>query len=199
MDWPLSDRYGAQAVPAEVKNGFRPKMPVQGWRSATVRKGMATAEFFNPAGLDLLEDRAGAISYGFIAPRVLYTRVVGAVADELCEGFVQRLEYVLRGAMPCACFSDLSALGRYDGQACSRFLRFVTEQRVKVASLAVLTWSEGVSRAARAFAATIGEPVAILTDPVEFERLLSNVAPAPRRAAKQWQDAFPHEPPSAFR
>jgi hypothetical protein len=160
---------------------------------------MATPEFFNPAGLDLLEDRAGAISYGFIAPRVLYTRFVGSLSAELGSSYVQRIEALLRDVSTCAFFSDSSALDQYDCVARTRFVRFVLEQRVKLASLVMLTWSEGVSPAARTFAALIGEPVAVLTDPAEFDRLLSNVAPAPRRAARQWEDAFPQEPPSAFR
>lgn len=160
---------------------------------------MATPEFFNPAGLDLLEDRVGAISYGFIAPRVLYTRFVGSLSAELGTGYVHRVAALLRGVTTCAFFSDASALQQYDCIARTRFVRFVLEQRVKLASLVVLTWSEGVSPAARAFAAVVGEPVAVLTDPAEFDRLLSNVTPTPRRAARQWEDAFPHEPPSAFR
>jgi hypothetical protein len=160
---------------------------------------MATPEFFNPAGLDLLEDRAGAISYGFIAPRVLYTRFVGSLSAELGTSYVHRIEALLRGVTACAYFSDSSALDQYDCIARTRFERFVLEHRVKLASLVVLTWSEGVSPAARTFAAVVGEPVAVLTDPAEFDRLLSNVAPAPRRAARQWEDAFPQEPPSAFR
>jgi hypothetical protein len=160
---------------------------------------MATPEFFNPAGLDLLEDRIGAISYGFIAPRVLYSRFVGSLSAKLGESYVRRLDGLLRGVPACAYFSDASALTDYDCSARTRFTRLVREHRVKLASLVTLTWSEGVSPAARQFAASVGEPVTILTDPVEFDRLLSNVAPAPGRIAKQWQDAFPHEPPSAFR
>lgn len=160
---------------------------------------MATPEFFNPAGLDLLEDRAGAVSYGFIAPRVLYSRFVGSLSAELSSSYVHRLDGLLRGVSACAYFSDASALTDYDCSARVRFLRFVLKNRCKLASLVTLTWTEGVSPAARQFVASAGEAVTILTDPVEFDRLLSNVAPAPRRIARQWQDAFPHEPPSAFR
>jgi hypothetical protein len=160
---------------------------------------MATPEFFNPAGLDMLEDRSGAISFGFIAPRVLYTRFVGSLSAELGTSYVHRLEALLGGAAACTYFSDASALSNYDCLARTRLIRLVLEHRAKLASLVMLTWSEGLSPAARSFAATVGEPVVILTDPVEFDRLLSNVAPAPKRAAKQWEDAFPLEPPSAFR
>lgn len=160
---------------------------------------MATPEFFNPAGLDLLEDRTGAVSYGFISPRVLYTRFVGSLSAELGTSYVGRLESLLRGSTPCAYFSDLSALDQYDCAARTRFLRFLLDHRDKLASLVFLTWSEGVSPAARAFASLVGEPMAVLTDPIEFERLLCNLAPASRPAARRWEDAFPHEPPSAFR
>lgn len=160
---------------------------------------MATPEFFNPAGLDLLEDRGGAISYGFIAPRVLYTRFVGSLSAELGTAYVYRVEALLRGVTACAYFSDSSALEQYDCVARTRFLRLVVQERAKLASLVMLTWSEGISPAARTFAAIVGEPVAILTDPEEFDRLLSNVAPAPKRHAKQWEDVFQLEPPSAFR
>jgi hypothetical protein len=160
---------------------------------------MPAPEFFNPAGLDLLEDRGGAVSCGFIAPRVLYSRFVGDLSADLGMSYVQRLERLLGGVPGLAYFSDYSALNRYDCVAKARFVRFVIQHRVKFACLVMLTWSEGVSPAARTFAATVGEPVSILTDPVEFDQVLSNLAPRPRRGAAQWQDVFQLEPPSAFR
>jgi hypothetical protein len=105
----------------------------------------------------------------------------------------------MRAVSACTYFSDASALTQYDCVARTQLLRFIQEHRGKLASLVILTWSEGVSPAVRKFSVCAGEPLTILTDPAEFERLLSNVAPAPRRAAKQWQDTFSHEPPSAFR
>jgi hypothetical protein len=160
---------------------------------------MLAPEFFNPAGLDLLEDRGGAVSCGFIAPRVLYSRFVGDLSAELGTSYVQRLERLLSTVPGLAYFSDCSALNRYDCVAKARFVRFLLEHRVKLACLVMLTWSEGISPAARKLAATVGEPISILTDPAEFDQVLSNLAPRPRRGAVQWQDAFQLEPPSAFR
>lgn len=160
---------------------------------------MAAPEFFNPAGLDVLQDRRGAIAYGLIAPRVLYTRAVGSISVELASRYLASIAILLRDVTALAYFADASALGDYDWPGRASFANFVKGSRAKFGSLVVLTGRPYLSASARAFATSVGEPVTILCDPMEFERLLSNVAPAPQRRAKKWEDAFPHQPPSAFR
>jgi hypothetical protein len=44
----------------------------------------------------------------------------------------------------------------------------------------MLTWSPGITPVARAYASTIGEPVEVLADDLEFEGRLLEVAPLAR-------------------
>ncbi len=138
-------------------------------------------DLFNPAGLRMLEDQKGAIAYGYVAPRVFYARFVGQLSAELGTNYVHQLEAAVGQVPALAYLADASALAEYDLIARTRFARFVANRRVKFASLVMLTWAEGISPAARAFADTLGEPLQILSDPLEFERALANVAPLPQR------------------
>jgi len=135
-------------------------------------------DLFNPAGLQMLEDRAGAVAYGWIAHRVLYGRFVGSLSAELGTSFVQRLAGLI-DHVPClAYYADASALEDYDLLARSRFQCFVLAERPRFVSLTMLTWRGG-SGAARDFAALLPEAMDLVTDPVEFDRLLADVARLP--------------------
>lgn len=136
-------------------------------------------ELFNPAGLRLVEDKNGAISYGWIAPRVLYARFVGALSAELGTTFVRQLEALVDDVPALAYFGDASALSQYDVLARLRFQRFVATQRAKFAALVTLTWAHRNRRAARSFPGELDEIARFVADPDEFERELSNVAPLP--------------------
>jgi len=140
-------------------------------------------DLFNPAGLRMLEDQEGAIAYGYVAPRVFYARFVGRLSAELGTTYVHQLEAAVGQVPALAYFADASALRESDLIARARFARFVINRRVKFASLVILTWAEGVGFAARAFADSLGEPVDIFTEPLDFERALSNVAPHVGRVA----------------
>jgi hypothetical protein len=134
-------------------------------------------EFFNPAGLEIAEDTWGAVAYGFIVPRVLYTRFVGQLSAELGARYVERLNTLVAQLPSLAYFADASALSSYDGTARKGFLRFALDHRRKLASIVMLTWSGGLTPSSRAFAATMGEPICLLDDPSEFDRLLANLVP----------------------
>jgi hypothetical protein len=138
-------------------------------------------DLFNPAGLGMLEDQKGAIAYGYVAPRVFYARFVGQLSAELGASYVDQLDAAVGQVPALAYFADASALSEYDLAARARFMRFVANRRVKFASLVILTWAGGCKPAARAFADALGEPVQILTEPLEFECALANVAPQPTR------------------
>jgi hypothetical protein len=138
-------------------------------------------DLFNPAGLQILEDRQGAVAYGWIAQRVFYGRFVGSLSAELGTRFVESLAGLLEDVPSLAYFADASALDQYDLVARMRFQRLVLRERSKFLSLTFLTWSGGVGPAARHFATLLGEPIDLLTDPVEFDLALSNVAPPPVR------------------
>jgi len=138
-------------------------------------------DLFNPAGLRMLEDQKGAIAYGYVAPRVFYARFVGQLSAELGTNYVDQLDAAVGQVPALAYFADASALREYDLLARMRFVRFVANRRVKFASLVILTWTGDIGPAARALADALGEPVQILTEPLEFERALANVAPSPER------------------
>jgi hypothetical protein len=148
-------------------------------------------DLFNPAGLGMLEDQKGAIAYGYVAPRVFYARFVGRLSAELGTNYVHQLEAAVGQAPALAYFADASALTEYDLIARTRFARFVLNRRVKFTSLVILTWAEGISLAARTLADSLGGNVQLLTDPLEFERALANVAPLPERLVTElpqvWQ------------
>jgi hypothetical protein len=138
-------------------------------------------DLFNPAGLQMLEDQKGAIAYGYVAHRVFYARFVGQLSASLGSSYVDHLDVAVGQVPALVYFADVSALSEYDLIAGARFARFVANRRVKFASLVILAWAGGIGWAARAFAASLGEPVQIVTDPLEFERALANVSVPPER------------------
>lgn len=148
-------------------------------------------DLFNPAGLCMLEDKEGAIAYGYVAPRVFYARFVGRMSAELGTSYVRQLELAVGQVPALAYFADASALRECDMIARTRFASFVVNRRVKFASLVILTWSQHDVAAASSFAQALGEPVDIFTDPLDFELALGNVAPRVGRAvtdlAHVWQ------------
>src|SRR5258707_9586907 len=82
-------------------------------------------DLFNPAGLCLVEDRQGAIAYGYVAHRVLYSRFVGCLSAELGQTYVRQPEQVSRRGASFAYFADASALSGTDLQVRTCFARFV--------------------------------------------------------------------------
>lgn len=134
-------------------------------------------DLFNPAGLGMLEDQKGAIAYGYVAPRVFYARFVGQLSARLGSNYAERLDAAVEQVPALAYFADASALRDYEFMARTHFARFVANRRMKFASLVILTWADSVGATARSFADSLGEPVRILSCPLEFERALANVAP----------------------
>jgi hypothetical protein len=143
------------------------------------------SELFNPAGLHMLEDRHAAIAYGYVAPRVFYVRFVGCVSFALGDSYLTHLEELLQSVSTLAYFADSSALESQHPAVRARFEGLVKRERAKLASLVVLSQQSGAGPASRSFADAVGG-VKLLSDPLEFERALCNVAPFPDRTAKDW-------------
>ncbi len=143
------------------------------------------SELFNPAGLHMREDLHGAIAYGYVAPRVFYARFVGSVSLALGQGYLGHLEELLASVSTLAYFADASALESQHQAVRARFEQLVKRERAKLASLVVLSPHSGAGPASRSFADAMGS-VKLLSDPLEFERALCNVAPFPDRTAKDW-------------
>lgn len=142
-------------------------------------------ELFNPAGLRMLEDRQAAVAYGYVAPRVFYARFVGRLSPRLGESYAEELAGELVGVSALAYFVDTSALSAQHHAARQRLEGILRSERAKLASIVVLTPPSGAGPALRAFADALGE-IKLLSDPLEFERELCNVAPFPDRSAKDW-------------
>src|SRR5688500_12704903 len=87
------------------------------------------------------------------------------------------LKKVAAGVPSLRYFSDVSALRTYDLLARSAVTRVMLANRRRFAEIVILTWAEGINAAERAFAAALGEPIEILTDPTEFEMRLVRAAP----------------------
>jgi hypothetical protein len=151
-------------------------------------------ELFNPAGLCVLEDRKGAIAYGYLAPRVLYARVVGSLSAELGTRYVRELATATRATLPLAYFSDESALLAVDPLAASRLRAFVVTERARFASIVCLTWGIRGSCAAR----LRGEPIELVDEPLEFERALCNATTFPDRRAKDFAHVWQLHTPCRF-
>jgi hypothetical protein len=143
-------------------------------------------ELFNPAGLRMLEDRQGAIAYGYVAPRVLYARFVGCLSAELGLAFVDELESVAGEVVSLAYFADTSALREYHPRASSRFKAFIIAQRQRFASIVMLTSAVRGGPAWQALSEAAGDAAELVYEPLDFERALCNVATFPHRAIKDW-------------
>ena len=139
-------------------------------------------DLFNPAGLGMLEDREGAIAYGFIAPRVFYARFVGHLSAQLGTSYVQCLQVALERAESLAYFGDASALSAYDLVARTRFQSFVASRRRQFSALVFLTWDTWPL--SHPFSDALGDAPQIYADPADFDRVLSNVAPVPLRSSE---------------
>lgn len=130
--------------------------------------------------MELISDRCGSISLGWVAPSVYLVRASGEISASLGALQLSRLEAALEAQPLIHYFSDGRELKGYDLMARSGFVRFVLAQRKKFAELVMLTWSEGISTAAQAFASAIGDPVVLLSSPSEFDRRLFLAAPRVR-------------------
>lgn len=141
-------------------------------------------ELFNPAGLCMLEEPRAAVAFGYVAPRVFYTRFVGRLSAALAASYVRELSDALAGVSTLAYFADNSALSGYDDAARSRIESLVRAERAKFTSIVMLNHPSGSGAVSRAFAN--GGGIKLLTEPLDFERALCNVAPFPDRTAKDW-------------
>jgi len=136
----------------------------------------------------MLRDSEGAVILGWVGEGVFYTRVVGTLSAELGEMLASHLNKVVAEVPSLRYFSDASALRTYDLLARSALTRVMLANRRRFADIVILTWAEGINAAELAFAAAIGDPIHILTDPVDFEARLTRAAPLAKQTLdpKTW-------------
>lgn len=135
-------------------------------------------DFFNPAGLDVLDDGSGAVAFGLISKRVLYARFVGMLSTDLGATYAARVERLVASRAPLACFGDASGLRLHGSSAKARLLRFALAQCEWFPTFVLLTRKVRLAPWARFRAIGRAEALTVLSDPVEFELWLSNVAPS---------------------
>lgn len=153
-------------------------------------------DLFNPAGLRVLEDRNGAVAFGWLSPRVLYARAVGCLSGELGRSFTRELRTATRGMGCFSYFGDGSALSRCDLAALALFQGFVKASRSSLVTLKLLAQPAE----SRSFTAKLVEPMELLTDPAEFDAALANVVPAShvvQRPDPVWHVRAPMRPEHA--
>jgi hypothetical protein len=129
------------------------------------------------SSLELLSDNDGSVLFGWVADGVLYTRFHGGMNAETGYIYATRLGSLVGPAQSICFFCDSSELKNYDLLARSAFARVILSSRRKFTSLVMLTWAEGPSASSQALAATLGEPIEILTSVNSFEARLSRQAP----------------------
>jgi hypothetical protein len=127
-----------------------------------------------------LSDDHGTASLDWVAEGVLFARTEGSLSAGLGAAFARTLQTQLQGAASVHYYGDSSRLDRYDLLARSAFMRVVLADRRKIQSFTLLTWAEGVSGVAQAFADLMGPSAAVLTDRSDFDRRLLRVAPGAR-------------------
>jgi hypothetical protein len=130
--------------------------------------------------MELVSDKSGSISFGWVGPGVYLVRASGEISASLGALQLSRLEAALEGQTALRYFSDGRNLRGYDMLARSAFVRLILAQRKKFAELVMLTWSEGVSAGAETFASAIGDPLVLLSSASEFDRRLFLAAPRVR-------------------
>jgi hypothetical protein len=127
--------------------------------------------------LELLSDNDGSVVFGWVADGVLFTRFMGGLNAETGYIYATRLSSLVGPAQSIIFFCDSSELKNYDLLARSAFARVILSSRRKFTSLVMLTWAEGPSPTSRALAASLGEPIELLTSVNAFEARLARQAP----------------------
>jgi hypothetical protein len=127
-----------------------------------------------------LSDDHGSASLDWVRDGVLFARTEGSLSARLGAAFARALQSQIQAAPMLHYFGDASRLDQYDLLARSAFMRVVLQDRQKIRTFTLLTWAEGVSSVARAFAELIGPSATILTDRTDFDRRLLRAAPEAR-------------------
>jgi hypothetical protein len=127
--------------------------------------------------MDLVSDKEGSVTFGWVNARVFYTRFTGTLSVALGAAHVAALQAAIDSAPAISYFTDSSELDSYDLLARSALVRVLLSQRRKFTEMVVLSWAAELSPPGRALMDAIGEPLLILKDRAEFDRRLAVAAP----------------------
>lgn len=138
-------------------------------------------EILSRSALEVFKDDEGSVALGWVGNGVLYSRFTGGLSLNVGTLHLARLEDTLRQVESVRYFVDSSALEYYDLRTRRAFTRAVLTHRDRFSEIVLLTWAGGISSAAEKFAASVGEPLTLVTEQRVFERLLAHVAPLARQ------------------
>lgn len=130
--------------------------------------------------LELISDDEGSITLGWVDTGVYYARFIGVLCADLGAKHIERLRAALERSSSIHYFADARALGSYELAARGAFVRTLQQYRDRLQSVVLLTWAQGLTSHTDAMATAIGGPVDILTDEMDFERRLLDIAPLAR-------------------
>jgi hypothetical protein len=130
---------------------------------------------------ELLDDEEGSVAVGWAGDSVIYAMVEGGLSASLGVRFADHVASLVRGLTGVHYFADAALMNRYDLLARSAFVRMALANRRCFASFTLLTWPDGVSPAARAFADALGHDVVMCSLLSDFERRLLRAAPLARQ------------------
>lgn len=130
---------------------------------------------------ELLDDEEGSIAVGWAGESVIYAMVEGGLSATLGAQFADHVASLVRGMTGVHYFADAALMNRYDLLARSAFVRMALANRRCFESFTLLTWPDGGSPAARAFADALGHNVVMCTLLADFERRLLRAAPLARQ------------------
>lgn len=130
---------------------------------------------------ELLDDEDGSVAVGWAGDSVIYAMVEGGLSAPLGARYAEHVSSLVQGLAGVQYFADLALMTSYDLLARSAFVRMALANRRCFESFTFLTWQEGVSPAARAFAEALGDNVTMCTVLGDFERRLLRAAPLARQ------------------
>ena len=140
------------------------------------------------AALEVLRDKEGLVAFGWVADNVLYTRFQKGLSADTGYAYAVHLVDLIASAQRICFFCDSSELNHYDLLARSAFARVVLSNRRKFKFITMLTSAEGLSPTVKTLAATLGEPIEVMTNNDKFVTRLSRQAPMALRMLdpKMW-------------
>jgi len=127
--------------------------------------------------MELISDKTGSMTFGWVASGVYYTRVSGDISPHLAGAQLKRADTALENQARVHFFADCLDVRSYDLLARGAFARFLLTHRTRFVEIVVLIPAEGWSSAGQALASAVGDPLVLLASASEFMKRLNSVAP----------------------
>jgi hypothetical protein len=142
---------------------------------------IGVAGMLNSAPFEVIQEDAGSVAVGWASESVIYAMVDGALSATLGTRYAEHVQGMVRGRKGVHYFADAALMTAYDLLARSAFVRMALANRRCFDAFTFLTWPDGVSPAAKAFATALGENVTMCSLLADFEGRLLRAAPLARQ------------------